>query len=240
MKKNNKTLKIYNMKNLIIVTIACVFFTSCTKDDEAISIETNESESNFFNLKVGNVWVYKEYREVNQYGAIVDTSEFNFTNIDTVRITEKIRIDDREFYKMTSNRYGIDGRKISSTNTSFVKVNSYGHLVNSEGATIHPGKDKNLDNYNIGLIDFYYDKGSFEYELVGPENISVEGKSYNTYYLKGIFTFTLNTFPDIENRNREYGSYYQEGVGLVKRVANSFSSNLKIETRLVSYYNELD
>lgn len=228
---------------LLILTIAgFLFFNSCNKeDDHEVTDSINKGDS-FFNLKVGNVWVYNRYTYI-----VLDdqgTIEQKFRGTDTVKVVNKTKVGEKLYYEMSSKRYNEDGRQFQiGTENYFVRTNSLGHLVGINGKLIHPGDDTNSENYFIDEepSGFLFGKGTLTREMVGPISDTINGQSYKMYYYKHTYKIDEHFAKDKTDLVREYGDYYTKNVGMVKELCVAFStSDVTYERHLVKYYNELD
>ena len=77
------------IKNVPFLFVA-ISFLSCSEDDN-----TTSAEESFFNLNVGNKWVYKKYENSN-----FNPTEFTFNGVvDTIKIIDEVTISGLTFAK---------------------------------------------------------------------------------------------------------------------------------------------
>ncbi|SDE99407.1 hypothetical protein [Epilithonimonas hungarica] len=216
--------------NLMAVLALSIFLLSCSRSED--TIEETTQETPFFNLKVGNEWVYKTYDRQDF------TSEFKFNGqIDTVKIISQETLKNKKYYKIThSNR-----TQFYSDYIEYWRVNNAGHLVYLSSVNFdqgnssdvneyikHPGKDYSLTFPDNG----YNEYGSLIYKLYPETTLTIDDKSYKVYPFKGQFTpneQNPDLIPKIVERN------YTDGIGLVKHVSHSVRDTYNFEERLVSY-----
>lgn len=195
-------------KHLKKITLILTMTTllSCSKEEELVSQnQSKELDTTFFNLEVGNTWVYSHY-----YKPKDGTHDFVKSGIkDTLKITKKVIQDGKVYYQQELTSTSAEGKIIS-----LVSVNDFGHLVDYSGATIHPGDDFIESNYISGQ---FYAKGIDKVDienskLEGPVTIGFENKQFDVYSFEYAYTEAYN----ISRSYRQTKSHYQKGVGLVK------------------------
>ncbi len=220
------------MKNIIksvLFLFTSILFISCSDDDNTAPIEES-----FFNLSVGNKWVYKKYE--NSYN---NPTEFTFNGIiDTVKIIDDVTISGLRFAKKLTKRVNINSNTVIYEKNNYVRVNNLGHLVElsetdvqytlqeTYGKVLHPG----LDFEYMYLIEEPY--GTIEHRLYEQTTMNVEGNSYIIMPYKGVF-IPAATHPDLISKTVEYN--YQKNIGLVKLLCHNVASNHSWEERLVYY-----
>ena len=233
---------------VLLVAVSFLSLLSCSKDNEESITIAKESESNFFNLKVGNIWVYKYYVKPKVVpNEVVGTNyEHKFyatSKIDTVRITDSKLIDGKVYYNEETKSYRVGELKSYQTSKRLLTINSKGHLVNFSGATIHPGKDTNQSNYysNIKYQDDDFNTSYFP--LKGPLDLVVEEKPYSVYYFRidysKVSSFGSYALPS-ELKEEEFATYYQDGLGLIQQNFASIEGDYLTlnEKRMISFFNE--
>lgn len=212
------------LKQVCLLGILFIFF-SCENDD-------NSTPNSFFNLSVGNEWVYKTYYNSNPSNP---ESEYVFTGTtETLKVVEIVEHEGFTFYKIEKTR---QNNPIPSY--TYWRINNSGHLVQLEhiydlsfeiteetGSILHPGTDEN----HITVIEDFF--GSVEYRLYNRENILVEGNNYDVYPYKGVVT-PREGYEHLASIQTQY--YYQRNLGLVKSIIYGVSSGAPLEHRLVSY-----
>lgn len=227
----NRT-KLKNMKNIIknvLFLFVAISILSCSEDEN-----TTSTDESFFNLNVGNKWVYKKYENSN-----FNPTEFTFNGVvDTIKIIDEVTISGLTFAKKLTKRVNINSNAIVYEKITYVRVNNQGHLVEinedtaqntvqeSFGFVLHPGSDFNY----IYVVDEPY--GTIEHRLYEQTTMNVEGNDYTIMPYKGVFT-PAATQPELISKTIEYN--YQKNIGLVKFVCHAVSSNYTWEERLVYY-----
>ncbi|MDQ7961703.1 hypothetical protein [Flavobacterium lindanitolerans] len=220
------------MKNYFIkisILFLAVSFGSCSNDDSSPSATNTE----FFNINVGNRWVYKKY-------------DFDFSNpgvytfsgqTETVEVTEIVTVNGFTFSKLKHTKT-FENNLTPVIEYEFLRIDEQGHLrsiytgtdetmehfVVNEGFVQHPGTDSEFQFVQE------YPWGTINYNLAAETEMSVENNNYRVLPYKGVF---LPTDPDSASKTVEYN--YQAQVGLVKRVCHAAFSNYSWEDRLVSY-----
>ena len=222
--------------NLLAVLAVSLFLTSCSRSDDAIEETTQETP--FFNLKVGNEWVYKTYNRADY------TSEFKFNGeIDSVKIVGEASLNQRTYAKVKHierNTY-YPNNPNGNSYFEYWRVNEKGYLVSLSSAYFdqghtsdeyeyikHAGKDYSLTFHDNG----YNEYGSLIYKLYPETTLTIDDKSYKVYPFKGQFIpneQNPDLIPKIVERN------YADGIGLVKHVSHSVRGTYNFEERLVSY-----
>ena len=201
------------MKKSIILFLFSAIFMSCSSDDD------NADRDNFFNLKEGNVWVYKRFHFDSEGNPAQNMSGA----IDTVRITGTHIIDGKKYFKVSHTMF--TGSNQSDERLEYQRVDSVGHLVNEGGRVIHPGKDL---KYTSTTTDQF---GKLEYKMEPEKEISFEGKNYLVSPYVSYFTPVREDMIAGKGASLEY----QEGIGLVVSHARYISSKIYFEDRLIYY-----
>lgn len=198
------------MKKIVAFMAIGAMLMSCSNDDD--------QKEEFFNLAEGNFWVYKRYNASPE-----NTVGVYANRIDTVRVEGNQLINGLNYYRLTHS-HNSDGEG----KDEFVRVDASGHLVNSEGLVLHPGKDKQYEYTRI----INGDVGKVKYKLGDVVGITVENKNYRVYPYVGDFV------PTSAGLIGGVGSFesYQEGLGFVVKHCRYLSSTSYYEDRLV-YHN---
>lgn len=212
-----------------LISITAVLLISCS-DDNNPQLE----DESFFNLNVGNLWIYKRYD--NSYS---NPEVFTFNGlIDSVKIIEHIQLEGITVAKKWTKRINVNNNNhILFEKISYVYVNNLGHLkelqnyipehvLNGFGNLLHPGLD-----YNLNFTTDFQGFGTIEHTLSETVNINVEGQEFIVVPFLGYFTPSPQ-YPNIEPKIMEHN--YQKKIGLVLRVCPSLSIGT-FEERLVHY-----
>ena len=225
------------MKNLIVkvlILFVVSLLTSCSKKEEIQIIPTPNTQ--FFNLKIGNKWVYKKYDNSG-----INPTQMAFTGeIDTVKIVSLETYQGLTFAKKSSHKINVLYNYDEPVTYSYVRVNNLGHLIEimniynsgiptlteTDGLVLHPGLDQNY------VYNQTFDYGSMEHHLYNSTNINVEGNNYLVYPYKGNFT-PNPAYSGLVSKTIEFN--YKQNVGLVKQVCHSVYGNYTWEKRLTSY-----
>jgi len=215
----------------LIAFISVFLLISCENEDDKTQIQ----QEDYFNLKVGNTWVYKNYtRKSNQ--------ELENNNIlDSVIITDKFSFENKEFYVRETFKKYLTIHQTSLYQTDYLYINQHNHLISlavhpEEENTLkeyvlHPGTDKELIFENeiiIGSNSY----GKQIYQLENEKNIEIEGKSF----LSSPFVGRLQPNDKITKELvTEY--HYSKNIGLVKEIVPTVSGTTIFERHLISYKN---
>lgn len=225
----NQTLNF--MKNYFIkisILFLAISFASCSNDDSSSTTNTE-----FFNINVGNRWVYKKYNfDFDNPGVFTFSGQ-----TETVEVTEIVTINGLSFSKLIHTKT-FENNSNPIIEYEFLRIDEQGHLrsiyvgtdetmehhVQNEGFVQHPGTDSGFHFVQE------HSWGTINYNLAGETEMSVENNNYRVLPYKGVF---LPTNPEYASKTVEYN--YQRQVGLVKRVCHAAFSNYSWEDRLVSY-----
>lgn len=216
--------------NLFALLAVFLVLTSCSRPEDVINEETTETP--FFNLKVGNEWVYKTYDRADY------NSEFKFSGkIDTLKIISEVTLNNKKYAKV-KHSYKENPNYIYY---EYWRVNDKGHLLRLDSNYFnqgnssdnlervkHPGRDLSYTYKDHGFIEF----GEVFYKLYPETTITINNQIYQVLPYNGQFT------PNAQNQNIipklvEYN--YKEGVGLVKCVCHSVVGTYNYEDRLENY-----
>lgn len=219
------------MKNYFIKI--CVLFLAaslvCCSDDD----NSTTADGEFFNLNVGNRWVYKKYNfEFDNPGVYTFSGQ-----TDTVEIVEIVTVNGLSFSKLKHTKT-FENNSNPIIEYEFLRVDESGHLRG-----IYTDTDENMNHFNEhdGFIlhpgtdsEFQFIReeawGTITYNLTEATDLSVENNNYNVLPYKGVFIPSSSEFV---SKTVEYN--YQKQIGLVKRVCHSVGNNYSWEDRLVSY-----
>ena len=193
------------IKKITLSLLVILVFSCSKKDDEEIA-----PHDPFFNLKIGNTWVYKEY----QSGA---DGVLNFTNkIDSVSVPGDTIIAGNTYSKILHEETG-------HYFTQYLwREDSSGHLVNEHGVVLHSGTDKTY------YSNQFTGSGTINYHLLDAINVTVEGNDYYVYPYHGDY---VPLDPEAQHEFLERS--FQKNLGMV---TSHVSGNPSKELRLVSYH----
>ncbi len=227
------------MKHLLkLLLIAFTFLLiSCRSTDETPA--ATQPEDPFFNINVGNKWVYKTY-EISDFTNPQSPSFFR-GRIDSVSIVGNVNIAGLTFAKQRTKINWPNSNLNNSESFKYLRVNSKGHLVyiinlndpnitETSGKVLHPGTDLNF-TYTYDFIDMGQIVGNLFYKLSTDKNIEIEGNSYLVKPYLGDFTPASNQ-PNLLKKTQDIS--YKKGVGLVREICHSVYGKSYIETRLVN------
>lgn len=225
-----------SIKFLCLIT--SVLLISC-RTDESTTTE-NETEDNFFNINVGNQWVYKTYENPDFTNP---QSTYTFSGrIDSVSIVENVTVQGLIFAKQKTKTTYPNSNLNGTTSYKYVRVNAKGHLVyypvldniqvtETGGHVLHPGKDFTY-TYNNPIIEGSPEPiGNVLYKLHTDADVTVEGATYRVSPYKGEFT---PTSPNSGLIAKTQDISYKKGLGLVKEICHAVHGKNFLETRLVS------
>lgn len=222
----------------ILLLAFSVVMLSCRSSEE--SVPQQEETEDFFNLKVGNQWVYKTY-ENNDFTNPQSPTYFT-GRVDSVSIVGNVEIQGFTFAKQRTKIIYPNSYINNSVTFRYLRVNSKGHLVSypdtdnivvteTGGHVMHPGKDFDY-TFNNPVIDGQPDPiGNIFYQLDDETTVTVEGNNYTVLPYKGDFTPTV-TMPGLIKKTQDIS--YKKGLGLVKEICHTVFGTKYLETRLVS------
>lgn len=221
------------MKNNLFLKIPILFLVfalgACSDDDNS-----SLPQEDFFNLNLGNQWVYKRYNF-----DFDNPSIYTFSGeTEHVEVVEIVSINGLNFSKLKHTKTYANSPN-SSIEYEYLRVNESGHLVGFMGAVsdidenfitenfagvLHPGEDF---SYQFIRTEPY---GTITHQLTPRVSMTVEGNNYSVFPYKGVF---VPNSSDLVTKTVEYN--YQKQIGLVKRVCHTVSGSSSWEDRLVSY-----
>lgn len=223
----------------LLLSIILLAAVSCRTDELPTP---NVTEDPFFNLNVGNKWVYKTYRNPDFTNP---QSSSTFTGrIDSISIVGKENIQGFTVAKERTKTHFPNSNLNGNVSYRYLRVNTKGHLVSypasgnidiseTGGHVLHPGMDINYI-YNNPIFDLGPGSpiiGNVLYQLQNESNIIVEGTSYTVFPYKGVFT-PISTTTGLLPKTQDIS--YKKGLGLVKEICHAVYGNDYLETRLVS------
>ncbi|MGX7668008.1 hypothetical protein [Flavobacterium pedocola] len=212
------------MKKVILLLCSMAVFCSCSNDDS-----TADPQEDFFRLEEGNLWVYKRYYSND------NITYSHTTYIDSVRVQGDSVVGNYTYKKVVHNQY--DNTRFTGSFTENLRVDGFGHLVNSDGLVLHPGTDNQYQysrevrfpNPDVGNYTVF---GNVNYQLLpNPIQVNVEGSDYLVHSYYGNF---ISTRPE-ETPDNYVFFQYKQGLGFVNTHCAGLSGNFFYEDRLVSY-----
>lgn len=217
--------------NLFAFLAVFLMLTSCSRSEDGINEET--TETSFFNLKVGNEWVYKTYDRQDF------TSELKFSGkIDTLKIIAEVNLNNKKYAKI---RHSYKDSSNQNQYYEYWRLNDKGHLVSLSSYYFNQGiSSDNLEIVKHAGKDFDYsytdptfsNYGNITYKLYPQTTITMNNQSYTVSPYNGHFIPNAQN-PNLISKVVEYN--YKEGIGLVKCVCHSVVGTYNYEDRLESY-----
>ncbi len=216
------------MKRILLSICTAVLFFSCSNDDNSSGINdvNAQAEANFYALKVGNSWNYKNYTYNN------NTQEYDYSGvIDSVKITGIQIINDNTYFEFTTRTSGNDNGNLllnaNGVSTELLR-DSLGNLVWETGKikfTHSDFSERTLNEQSWGT--------TFETLQTGINNFEVEAGTFpcinSERYAKSNPDETL--LPGLDK------IYYTDGVGLVYETLSFVSSNIPVVERRLDTYS---
>ena len=224
--------------NLLLITVLLAVVSCRTEETQTLDL----AEDPFFNLNVGNQWVYKTY---NNPDFTNPQSVATFTGrVDSVSIVSTTNIQGFTVAKERTKTHFPNSNLNGNVSYRYLRVNTKGHLVSypasgnigiseTGGHVLHPGMDINYI-YNNPIFDLGPGSpiiGNVLYQLQNEANIIVEGTSYTVFPYKGVFT-PISTTTGLLPKTQDIS--YKKGLGLVKEICHAVYGLDYLETRLVS------
>jgi len=207
-------------KSILIIGIFFIFFASCNKENSTSTTSTKSvSILDYFPLKQGNYWVYKQ--------SICDSSgntiSSNWKN-DSMVVKNDTVIN----------------------NLTYHTIVEYNFYVNSHPTYYYYRDSANCIVNNLGEIVLSFDTGIYYKKIYSPDtalfinysyinqltSVIVPLGTYNCVDFRGEF------FRKMDNYNVSYFThkYCSKNIGIVKKI-NLFSSNLnQVHLDLIMYY----
>jgi len=202
---------------------------SCSNDLEDTT--PSSPSSTFFNINVGNKWVYKRYH----YNSI--TSNFSsYNRIDSVFVTGDTLINTLIYKKIIHKTYSdiVANPSFYLVTKDYLRVDNEDHLVTANGFVRHPGFDNQYQythDYYLYTDNTPFLMGSAIFQVQAPQNLLVEGQNFYLYDYKG--DFTGNQSLNFPNNTIHY--MYEEGTGLVLQRIPAVSGSGYFEDRLIYF-----
>jgi hypothetical protein len=190
------------------------------------------TNTSYFNINVGNKWVYKRYNfnvVTGQYNGQTNTIDSVFVNGDTLINTNLYKkVIHRVYNDVVNNPTNFN------EHFEFLRIDSNDHLINEFGRVIHPGFDNQYQythtySNSVNNVNIVY--GTAIFQLVSPQNILIEGQTYNVNDFKGIFTG--NSGLNVPNNIINY--MFEEQTGMILSRCPTVSGTSYYEDRLIYY-----
>ena len=194
------------IKKIALLSLVALSFSCSKKTGE----EEKPPSDPFFNLKTGNLWVYKEYQS-DANGVLQFTHK-----IDSVSVPGDTLIAGNTYFKILHEETGHQLTRF------YWREDSGGHLVDETGIVMHPGTDKTY------YTSQFNGNGTIYFHLLDPVSNTVEGNEYYTYTYHGDYV------PLDPEASHEYiERAFQQHLGMVTTHVSGHPSK---ELRLVSYH----
>lgn len=148
--------------------------------------------------------------------------------IDSVSVSGQEAINGTQYFKL-EHWQPCESNTNCLMEVEYVRVNEQGHLVRPEGFVKHPGYDSTYQYTGpaVGSMDV----GTLSYSVGNPDNLFIEGNTYNAIPYIGYYTPTIDV---PEGIGCIY--YYQAGLGEVFQRCRFVSDDTYLEKRLISYH----
>ena len=211
------------MKTIILVFSMSLMLFSCSENDDISQPQQPEAD-NFYALKVGNSWVYKNYK----YN--LNTQNYDNTGvIDSVSIVGTQEFNGYTYFKFrrwtTGNEAGITFCNENGEHFEFFR-DSLGYLVKNDGSI----KFTN-DDYSERIVSQNPPFTLFEKLVNGATQLTVESGSFDCINSERFLRDGSNVqFPGLDI------FYYSDGIGLIYDTTSFASQDIPtIIRRLDSY-----
>lgn len=208
------------MKRIIYVCFIALLALSCTTSDN-----TQEPESNFYALTIGNEWVYKNYK----YN--LNTQEYDYTGVvDSISIIGTEVINDNTYYRFrrltSGNEEGITFCNPNGEHFELLR-DSLGYLVRVDGSVKYANNDFTARALNA------QDWGTIYDQLIALDHdITVEAGTFTSSYSQ--------RFAVLNNNEQSAGLdhvYYADGYGLIYDTSSFVSNDIPSIVRRLDAYN---
>ena len=152
--------------NLFALLAALFMLSSCSRSEDDMSEQTN-TETPFFNLKVGNEWVYKTYSRSDY------NSDFKFYGkVDSIKIVETVSLNNKTYAKVRHAERNMNYPTVPNDQNTYYeywRVNAKGHLVSlnsyyfnhgdtadNREAVQHAGRDYDYSFKDLSFSEWNY------------------------------------------------------------------------------------
>lgn len=209
-----------------------ILLSSCTRTE---SIEDETTETPFFNLKVGNEWVYKTYDRKDFTSELKATGE-----VDSIKIVSTVTLNGKNYFKVENiNRRPPNYSPSRTVSYNYWRLNDKGHLVSLSSYYFDQGNSsdaaefvKHAGNDNAYSYTDNSQYGDVVYKLYPKTNVTINNQNHDVIPYNGQFT-PKSQFPNMIPKVQE--NNYKEGVGLVKSICHTFDGTYNFEQHLESY-----
>ncbi|AOW21002.1 hypothetical protein [Urechidicola croceus] len=227
------------MKNLLfllcIIGLLCT--TSCDSNDNSIedineNIDSNDTSSEiedpgFYALKVGNSWVYKNYK----FKETSNSYEFSGV-VDSISIVDTHEINNNTYFKFKRKTIGNDENDTflyyENGESIYYLRDSIGYLINDSGNILYAN---NHFEERIVIEDNIYT--AYAQLNRTNESISTEAGEFECLETE-IYAVDTNTNEQFTFRDYKY---YSDGIGLVYETCSFFSLDYPIVIRRLDSYS---
>lgn len=210
-------------KSILIICIGFLFFTACRKKDAETITPTSTPESvlDYFPLKEGNYWVYKQ-SSFDSSGNVIPNTWGN----DSIVVKNDTVINSNTYHKV------LDYNSLGNT-SAYIHYyrDSSNCIVDNNGAiifSINPGFIRK-QVITAGLDTIVYINYSFVNQIT---SITVPMGTYNCIAIKG----EIFRIEDNFNITRLIHNYYCKNIGTIKMTRLFVTSLNRIELELLSYH----
>lgn len=225
------------LKLFSALAIASLGIIACQSNEDDTSVV--ESNTEFFNLKVGNEWVYKTYDRTDY------TSDFKFNGtIDSLKVESMVTVNNLTYSKIRLKTNHTTGNP--TIGYIYRRVNSKGYLVSISSYYINNNMTSQVTEANENVLHPGNDSAYKSTEPFLPYGVisskveaekmqQVEGhsfsvKPYNATLVPSAEYSNLNNLDKKITENE-----YALGVGKVRSYCHAIESSYNFEERLTSY-----
>ncbi|MGO3182653.1 MAG: hypothetical protein ACTIJ9_07455 [Aequorivita sp.] len=213
------------MKSLLLSCLVfSLLFISCNKDDDQPE-EQEQTQSNFYALKVGNSWKYQYFKRVDRTTAFEGIDAF-----DEVTITTTSEINGNMYYSFETVTSGDDSAVgVPDNGTVITKLrDSLGYLINENGV-----KQFSYANPDQEYLIREMSSGYKVYGVLTENDSALEVPAGN-------FSCSINEwyarFTDGSKSPATDYYFYGKEIGQIKTTCSFVSDSMpRTEKRLLSY-----
>ncbi|MBN2746174.1 MAG: hypothetical protein JXR34_05560 [Bacteroidales bacterium] len=221
------------MRILFALALTIALFTSCKKDnnDDTNQETPNPVTKNYFPLKIGNYWVYEQYK-IDTLGVATSTNQ-----IDSVIITRDTVINNNTYFVMEGRNYPFNGG-----NWGIVEISrdSSGYLVNPDGfILLAPNRIGDTLATRVQLYggnDTMFILYGYMEQPTTP--VTVQAGTFDVIDFK-VSTVYYQPLPPGTTNPRYSHNMFAENVGRVLTSYFFSSSSNHFERRLIRYHVDI-